>query len=122
MRRASGFAVAIGILASLVVVPYVSVGTHGVFTSALDSPGTLQLFALMFVFGAVALSYDLLFGYTGLLSFGHALYFAVGVYLTAIATTRWDWALWQALALTAVVGIVLPVVLGALSLDRKSVV
>ena len=50
-----------------------------------NSPGTLQLLGLMLVFGGVALTYDLLFGFTGLLSFGHALYFAVGVYLTAIA-------------------------------------
>ena len=32
-------------------------------------------------FGGLALTYDLLFGFTGLLSFGHALYFAIGVYL-----------------------------------------
>ena len=66
--------------------------------------------------GGVALSYDLLFGFTGLLSFGHALYFAVGVYVVAIATTKWDWSLPQALALTAVVGVVLPLVLGSISL------
>ena len=37
--------------------------------------------------------YDLLFGFTGLLSFGHALYFAFGVYVTAIALTKWEWGL-----------------------------
>ena len=47
----------------------------------LDSPGTLQLLALCLLFGGLALTYDLLFGYTGLLSFGHALYFATGVYV-----------------------------------------
>lgn len=116
MRRALGPAAALGLLALVTLVPFISVGTGGVFTSDLNSPGTLQLIGLMFVFGGVALSYDLLFGYTGLLSFGHALYFALGVYLTAVATTKWDWALWQALALTAVVGIVCPLVLGAISL------
>ena len=52
-----------------------------------NTPGTLQLLALCLVFGGLALSYDLLFGFTGLLSFGHALYFAVGVYVAAIAIT-----------------------------------
>jgi len=33
------------------------------------------------VFGTLALSYDLLFGYVDLLSFGHALYFANGAYV-----------------------------------------
>jgi branched-chain amino acid transport system permease protein len=106
----------VAVFAALFAVPYISLDTHGVFSSPLDAPGTLQLLALMLVFGGVALSYDLLFGYTGLLSFGHALYFALGVYLVAIATTRWDWSFTQALAVTAVAGLVLPAVLGAISL------
>jgi branched-chain amino acid transport system permease protein len=108
--------VAAGVLVVLALVPAISLDTHGVFSSPLDSPGTLQLLGLMLVFGGVALSYDLLFGFTGLLSFGHALYFAVGVYLTAIATTKWDWGLPETLALTAVVALVLPLILGSISL------
>jgi branched-chain amino acid transport system permease protein len=106
----------VAILALLISVPWISLDTHGVFTGPLDSPGTLQLLALCLIFGAVALTYDLLFGFTGLLSFGHALYFAVGVYLTAIATTRWDWELWQALLFTGAVALVVPLLLGAVSL------
>jgi branched-chain amino acid transport system permease protein len=108
--------VAAAVFAGLAAIPYASLGTHGVFTSELNSPGTLQLLGLMLVFGGVALTYDLLFGFTGLLSFGHALYFAVGVYLTAVATTKWDWALWQALAFTAAAALVIPLVLGTVSL------
>ena len=40
------------------------------------------------------------FGFTGLLSFGHALYFAIGAYVCNIALTRWEWSFWQALLLT----------------------
>jgi branched-chain amino acid transport system permease protein len=116
LRRALGILVAVAVFVLLALVPKISVGTHGVFSSELNSPGTLQLLGLMLVFGGVALTYDLLFGFTGLLSFGHALYFAVGVYLTAIATTKWDWSLGQALGFTALVGILLPLVLGAVSL------
>jgi branched-chain amino acid transport system permease protein len=104
------------LLALLIAIPYLSVGTGGVFSGPLDSPGTLQLLALMLVFGGVAMSYDLLFGYTGLLSFGHALYFGVGVYLVAIGTTKWGLELWQAVLLAAAVGLVLPVALGTVSL------
>ena len=60
----------------------------GLFPGSLNSPGTLQLLALMLIFAGLALTYDLLFGFTGLLSFGHALYFAVGVYVAAIAMTQ----------------------------------
>jgi branched-chain amino acid transport system permease protein len=116
LRRYVGLALAVGVVVLLAVVPYLDVDTHGVFSSELSSPGSLQLLGLCLVFGAVALTYDLLFGYTGLLSFGHALYFAVGVYLTAIATTRWEWSLGKTLALVAVVGVVLPFVLGFVSL------
>jgi branched-chain amino acid transport system permease protein len=116
LRRALGILVAVAVFGVLALVPKISVDTHGIFSSELNSPGTLQLLGLMLVFGGVALTYDLLFGFTGLLSFGHALYFAVGVYLTAIATTKWDWSLPQALGFTALVGIVLPLVLGSVSL------
>ena len=116
LRTAARILVAVGVLVLLAAVPFISLDTHGIFSSPLDSPGTLQLLGLMLVFGGVALSYDLLFGFTGLLSFGHALYFAVGVYVTAIATTKWDWGLPQTLAFAAVVGLVLPLVLGSVSL------
>ena len=115
-RTALGLLLAAAGFVALALVPKLSVDTHGLFSAELNSPGTLQLLALMLVFGGVALTYDLLFGFTGLLSFGHALYFALGVYMTAIATTRWDWGLAQTLLVTAVVGLVLPVLLGAVSL------
>ena len=50
----------------------------------LSKAGLQQTMAVAFLFGALALTYDLLFGFTGLLSFGHALYFASGMYVTAI--------------------------------------
>ncbi|MBA2537886.1 MAG: branched-chain amino acid ABC transporter permease [Actinobacteria bacterium] len=100
----------------LVVVPWLSVDLPFVLPGALDSPGSLQLLALCLVFAGVALSYDLLFGFTGLLSFGHALYFALGVYVPAIALTEWEWSLPAALALLAGVAIVVPLVLGSVSL------
>jgi branched-chain amino acid transport system permease protein len=116
LRRVLVLLVPAAVIAFCSAVPFLWLGTHGIFTSTLDSPGTLNLLALCLVFGGVALTYDLLFGFTGLLSFGHALYFAVGVYFTAIATTKWDWALWQALVFTAALGILLPLVLGIVSL------
>ena len=58
------------------------------YGSAFNQPGTLNLLALCLVFGGLAAGYDLLFGRTGLLSFGHALYFALGVYTTAALVTR----------------------------------
>jgi len=110
------FAVPLALLGFLAAIPDISIGTAGIFSGPLDSPGTLQLLGLMLVFGGVALTYDLLFGYTGLLSFGHALYFAIGVYVIAIATTKWNWTLWQAVLFTVGAALVVATVLGAVSL------
>jgi branched-chain amino acid transport system permease protein len=116
LRRAAAVALPLAALALLALVPTFDVGTHGFFSGPLSSPGALQVLATCLVFGGIALTYDLLFGFTGLLSFGHALYAALGVYVTAIALTKWQWPLWQALLLTAVVGLVVPLVLGTVSL------
>lgn len=104
------------VLVLLALVPKLTVDIPYVFNGSINTPGTLQLLALCLLFGGLAMSYDLLFGFTGLLSFGHALYFAVGVYVVAIALTKWDWTFAEGLAFAALVGIVLPLVLGAVSL------
>ncbi len=116
MRRVRPFLVPVVLVAALAVVPLLSLDIPVLFGGPLDSPGTLGLLALCLVFAGVALTYDLLFGFTGLLSFGHALYFALGVYLTTIALTKWEWGLAPALLVVAVVAIVVPLVLGAISL------
>jgi branched-chain amino acid transport system permease protein len=110
------FAIPVVLLVALALVPQFSVDIPYLFKGAIDTPGTLQLLALCLVFGGVAMTYDLLFGYTGLLSFGHALYFAVGVYMVDIAITKWHWSFVAALFFTALVGLLLPLLLGSVSL------
>ena len=55
------------------------------------------------LFGAVALSLDLLMGYSGLVSFGHAAFFGLGAYSTAVLLERGVLSLWLCLGLAAVV-------------------
>jgi branched-chain amino acid transport system permease protein len=116
LRRARTYLVPAVLFAVLLVVPFLAVDLPRILPGPLDSPGTLQLLALCLTFAGVALSYDLLFGYTGLLSFGQALYFALGVYVPAIALTQWEWNLPAALALLTLVALVVPLALGAVSL------
>jgi branched-chain amino acid transport system permease protein len=104
------------LLVVLALVPQFSIDIPWLFKSSLNTPGTLQLLALCLLFGGLAMTYDLLFGYTGLLSFGHALYFAAGLYLTDIAITKWHWSFVEAVLFTALIGLLLPLVLGAVSL------
>jgi branched-chain amino acid transport system permease protein len=116
LRRALGIGIPVAVVGLLALVPKLSIDIPVVLNGPLDNPGTLQLLALCLLFAGVALTYDLLFGFTGLLSFGHALYVALGVYVTAIALTRWEWGLWPTLGLLVAVGIAVPLVLGAVSL------
>ncbi|MBM9503419.1 branched-chain amino acid ABC transporter permease [Actinacidiphila acididurans] len=69
-------------LVALIAVPYSAMPLPGLLDGPIGSAGSLQLLALCLVFGALATGYDLLLGRTGLLSFGHALYFAAGSYAT----------------------------------------
>jgi branched-chain amino acid transport system permease protein len=98
-------------------IPWVLPGPVDVVNSA----GTLAVLGLCFVFAGVALGFDLLFGFTGILSFGQVLYFATGVYLTDIALSVWHWALLPAVALTMVTGFALAVALGAISLRVRGI-
>ncbi|MGH2409658.1 MAG: ABC transporter permease subunit, partial [Chloroflexota bacterium] len=49
----------------------------------------LNLPTEVLIFAMVAVTYDLIFGITGLISFGHALFMGAGAYATAIAMTTY---------------------------------
>jgi branched-chain amino acid transport system permease protein len=108
--------VPVALLVVFAALPYVSVPLPGVVPGLLNSPGSMQLLALCLVFGGIALSYDLLFGRTGLLSFGHALFVAAGSYTCALALARLGVGLGAAVGLAVLVGVVLPLVVGAVAL------
>ena len=109
------------VLVLLLGLPRVSAEVPVLFDGPLNSPGTLQLLAVGLTLGVAALSYNLLFGYTGILSFGHALFFGAGVYLPTIALRQWEWDPLPALAFGLVGGLVLAVAVGALSLRTHGV-
>jgi branched-chain amino acid transport system permease protein len=54
----------------------------------LVSPYYVTLVLPAFAYGIALLGFNLLFGYTGLLSFGHALFVAVGAYSAAVLTSK----------------------------------
>jgi branched-chain amino acid transport system permease protein len=98
------------------LLPFVHLSIPKLFDQSISSPGTLQLLAACLLFGGLALTYDIQFGFTGLLSFGHALYIAVGVYLSNIAITDWHWSFWISVLFTMAVAFALANVLGFVSM------
>src|SRR6059036_1771647 len=63
----------------------------------LESPYFLHVVIMAGVFGILALSLNLLLGYTGQLSLGHAAFFGIGAYTSALLSVRWEWSFWLAL-------------------------
>ena len=69
-----------------VVLPVVGAA---VLVLPLIAPPYYAILMLPFMaYGVVLLGFNLLFGYTGLVSFGHALFIGVGAYTGAVLTTR----------------------------------
>jgi branched-chain amino acid transport system permease protein len=116
LRRLLGTVPVLVVLVVLGYLPYVPVELPGILPGRVNGPGSLQLLATCLVIGGIALSYDVLFGRTGLLSFGHALFVAAGSYLLTISLSTW--ALPLPLALLAALGLstLLALVVGAVAL------
>jgi branched-chain amino acid transport system permease protein len=77
--------------------------------------------ARVMVFAAFATGYNLLFGYTGLLSLGHAMFFAAGLYGAGIASYHFQWEAAPAFLAGALAGLVLSVAVGLLALRTAGV-
>ena len=89
-------------------------------------PGTkaLNVAAKIVVFVVLVASYDLLLGYSGIVSFAHTMFFGIGAYGVAIASTRLG-AGWGAVAIgvaaALAVSLVLSFLVGLFSLRVKAI-
>jgi branched-chain amino acid transport system permease protein len=89
-------------------------------------PGTrpLDVAARICVFVLLVASYDLLLGYTGIVSFAHTMFFGIGGYGVAIALSRMDVG-WGAIALgtaaAVAVALALSFLIGLFSLRVKAI-
>lgn len=115
LRRASRWWPAL-LLVVLLTVPFSALPLPGLLDGPIGGPGNLQLLALCLLFGGLATGYDLLLGRTGLLSFGHALYFAAGTYVTNTVMLEAGLPLAVSALLGLLSGVALSALLGAVSL------
>jgi branched-chain amino acid transport system permease protein len=84
-----------------------------------DTGGKLTLLEEVFAFGAFAMAYDILLGYTGIVSFGHAMFFGTGAYAVGIFMNQENATsvnFWEGIGAAVVIGIVLSIVISMLSL------
>ncbi|EAR51219.1 branched-chain amino acid ABC transporter, permease protein [Oceanicola granulosus HTCC2516] len=106
-------ALLLGVLISLAFAPFLFPGVRSLETAA-----TICIFILLVA------SYDLLLGYTGIVSFAHTMFFGLGAYGVALASTHVGRG-WGALALGTLAGAlaaaVLALVIGLFSLRVRAI-
>ena len=89
------------------------------FAPQLVNPGLLFVIGMTLIQSVFALSWNLLFGYTGLPSFGHAGFYAIGAYFTG-AALRYDFQLHflVTLVLAGALGALVALAIGVVALKR----
>ncbi|MBN9593824.1 MAG: branched-chain amino acid ABC transporter permease [Afipia sp.] len=101
------------IIVGLVFAPFLVPGARSLNTSA-----------KILIFIALVASYDLLLGYTGIVSFAHTMFFGIGAYGVAIASSRLEPG-WTSLALgtslAVLLSVLLATVIGLFSLRVRAV-
>ena len=70
----------------------------------------------IFIFGVFAISYDILLGYTGIASFGHAIFFGTGAYVTALLMLKSGFSFWATLPFVVIGCAVIGLLIGLLTL------
>ena len=73
------------------------------FPFVFTRPYYLHLMVVVAIFSIVTLGLDIVFGYTGEVSLGHAALFGVGAYTAGVLAFQLDWGFWVALPLGVVV-------------------
>ena len=83
--------------------------------------GYTELATRIVVMGLAAMSLNFLLGFTGVLSFGHAAYFGLGAYGTAMAIKYWGVGSIPAIGLGVVVATIAAMIIGALIIKLRGV-
>lgn len=112
-RSAALSAILLAILVGLAFAPFLFGGSQPINTAA-----------KVCVFIVLVASYDLLLGYTGIVSFAHTMFFGIGGYGVGLALHAWGptWPVVLAgLVLALVVGIVLALAIGLFSLRVRAI-
>lgn len=83
------------------------------------NPYHLHTLIMAGIFAVLALSLNLLLGYTGQLSLGHAAFFGLGAYATGLLTVKLEWSPWIGLLAAVVLPGAAGYVIGRLALKLR---
>jgi len=83
---------------------FVFAAGYAVIALAVTNSYYQLMMTLVLVWASFGLSWNVLSGYTGLVSFGHAAFFGIGAYTTALGQIHFDLSPWLLIPIAAVLG------------------
>jgi len=81
----------------------------------------LSLLTRIFIYAIIVIGYDLLAGYTGMVSYGHSMFFGTGAYMTGMLLKHWTAWFWPPILITIVAIAGIAYVVGRLSLRTREI-
>jgi len=92
---------------------------YGLLALAVDNSYYQLIMSNVLVWAIVGLAWNLLSGYSGLISFGHAAFFGTGAYFVVIAQTTFGLTPWLGIPLAGVIGGLAGIVVGVPTLRLR---
>ena len=86
---------------------------------AYDDPYVLRIITMTAVFAIFAASWDMLAGYTGQVNFGHALFFGIGAYTSALLSRHLGISPWLSIPIAVVASVAVGALVGVMCLRLR---
>jgi len=99
------------------IIAIILIGIAGIVTP----PYIRYLLTQILIFGIFAIAFDLLFGYTGLLSLGHAMFFGIGAYGAALSMIHFHVNIFVAILIGIVIGTLFSIGIGVVCIRMRDV-
>lgn len=74
-----------------------------------------SVFIEVFILASLAISYNLIFGFAGVLSFGHAAFFGIGAYAVGLLMLHLEWSLLAAVLITLLISVLMGVLVSVIA-------
>ena len=91
---------------------FVFAGVYAVVAFTVTNSYYQLMMTLVLVWASFGLSWNVLSGYTGLVSFGHAAFFGIGAYTTALGQIHFDLSPWLMIPVATVLGAIAGLLIG----------
>ena len=78
--------------------------SYAAAASWVDNSYYQLVMTVVLVWAVMGLAWNLLSGYSGLISFGHAAFFGLGAYFVALAQINWGWSPWLGIPAAGLLG------------------